>query len=371
MTSQLTKLAKQFISDYLSYIRHKSSLLSEKDWGLFPFYWYRPSKITIFTTASNDLAISIDRIVKGKDDKITIRKTQRRIEETHFPNLDYSNWPMFTFLANAHHILIEGGTLDVGTHPFVILPSGVEVRFLQIRVEASVRGYPRERIFLWFLTSPINREHLSKNRAESEAELEFWSHLQHLATKRLDDLLARRVEEETLNLLHKSIQRLKEEYLQLISREDLSEPMLQNFLEGHYFLLSPKRKTEKLIRKIGPYIPDFILEYDDGTLTLVEIQLNRDPIVQNDQPSSGMREALRQLRDWYEWIDSNQHSTLSRYSGLIVIGRRENYRKNESEIRKILSTVGYPVSLKTYDDLVDSINYILSKLEQARKKVKI
>jgi len=247
------------------------------------------------------------------------------------------------------------------------LPSGVEVRFLQIRVEAKVRGYPRERMFLWFLTNPIDKKHLSRERAKSEAEYEFWGYLQHLVTTRLDYLLARRIEVETFLLLQKSIERLKEEYLQLISRQDLDEQMLQNFLASHYFLLSPRQKAEKTKRKLGTYIPDFILRCEDDTFTLVEIQLNRDPIIQNNQPSSGMKEAVKQLKDWFKWISSNEPSTLSRYSGLIIIGRRESYQRNEAKIKDSLSKIGYPVSLSTYDDLVDSIDNILSQLVEARK----
>ena len=362
------KLAEQFILTYLGNLRHKASMLTKRDWGLFPFYWYRPSKITIFITMWNDLAISIDRIVKGKEDKITIRKAHGRIEETHFPNLNYNTWGLFGLKhENAHHILIEGGTYDIGTHPFIKLRNGVEVRFLRIRVEARVRGYPRDRMFLWFLTNPIDKKHLSKERAESEAELEFWAYLQHLVTTRFDYLLARGIEVETFLLLQKSIEHLKEEYIQLISRRDLDEQMLQNFLENHYFLLSPRGKVEKTKRKLGPYIPDFILRHVDDTFTLVEIQLNRDPIIQNNQPSSGMKEAVKQLKDWFEWIDSNEPSMLSRYSGLIVIGRQESYRKNESVIKNILSKIGYPVSLLTYDDLEGSINYIMSQLVKTKK----
>lgn len=314
----------------------------------------------------NDLAIYIDSVVKGREDTITTRKTQGRIEKAHFPNLDYTRWPMFQVPKNGHDIVIKGGTFVIGDHPFITLSSGVDVRILQARIEASVKGYPRERMFLWFLTSP-NKKYLSKSKAEKEAEIDFWGYLQSLIFNRLDDLRARRVEEETLLLFQKSIERLKEEYLQLISRQDLREQMLQNFLENHYFLLSPKRKAEKMKRNLGPYIADFILRHEDTTLTLVEIQLNRDPIIQNNQPSSGMKEAVGQLENWFEWIDSNEHSTLPKYSGLIIIGRRESYQKNERSIKNVLSKIGYPVSLLTYDDLADSIDYILSQLVHTRK----
>lgn len=314
----------------------------------------------------NDLAISVDRIAKGKEDRVTIRRAQDRIEKTHFPNLDYTNWPLFHVPKNGHDIVLKGGTFDVGRHPFIVLSNGVDVRILQARVEAFVRGYPRERLFLWFLTSP-NEKYLSTNKAKSEAELDFWEFSQSLVITRLDYLLARGIQKETSLLFQSSIERLKEEHHRLISRQDLDEQMLQNFLEDHYFLLSPKRKAEKEKRKLGPYIPYFILRYTDNTLALVEIQLNRDPIIKDNQPSSGMKEATGQLKSWFEWIDSNEHSTLPRYSGLIVIGRRESYRKNEHSIKHILSKIEYPVTLLTYDDLDDSIDYILSRLVHARK----
>lgn len=359
-------LATQFILYYLNHIRHRASMIPKSDWGLFPFYWFKSSKVTIFITIGNELAISIDRILKGKEDKITIRKTWDRIEETHFPNLDYANWPLFRIPENGHDIVIKGGTLDVGTHPVIALSSGADVRILQARIEASVKGYPREKMFLWFLTSP-NKKYLSKDKAELEAELDFWGGLESLVLTKLDYLLSRRVEEETVSLLQKSLERLRQEYLKLISRQDLDEPTLQYFLEEHYFLLSPGNIPKKEKRKLGPYIPDFILRYEDNALTLVEIQLNRDPIIQNNQASSGLKEAIKQLKDWFKWIDSNQHSMLSRYRGLIVIGRRESYQKSERIIKFFLSKIGYPVKLLTYDDLENSIDFILSQLVKTKK----
>jgi hypothetical protein len=363
--SSLEKLAEEFIMAYLSYIRHKASLLAKKDWGLFPFYWYKSSKITVFKTSSYDLAITIDRQTGGKEDKISIRKTNDRIEETQFPNLDYNSWPLFQIPENGHDIVIKGGTIDVATHPLIALSRGCDVRILQIRVEASVAMYPREKELLWFLTYP-NEKYLSKSKAEHEAEVDFWGFLQSLVTSRLEYLLTRGIEEETLKMLQDSIQRLLTDYINLITRADLDEQSLQGFLESHYFLLSPARKVEKVKRKLGPYVPDFILQQENGTLTLVEIQLNRDPIIQNNEPSAGMEEAVQQLKSWFKWIDINEHSTLARYTGTIVIGRRESRLRNEQNIRDALSKIGYPVTLLTYDDLADSISHILSQLKQAK-----
>jgi hypothetical protein len=364
--NKTVELSKQFISAYLSQIRHKASVLDKRDWGLFPFYWYRYSKITIHTSMWNDLAISIDRFVKDNEDKTTVKETEDRIEESHFPNLDYTQWPMFQVNQGNHDIILQGGTFNVGKHPFIKIQDGAEVRILEVRIEADAIGYPRERMFIWFLTYP-NEKYLRIDKATSNAEYDFWGHLQLLATRKLDDLLSRKVGEKTLLLFRSSVERLREECIRLFSREDLDEASLQYFLEEHYFLLSPKR-VEKMKRKVGSFIPDFILNHGDNTFTLVEIQLNRDPIIQNGQLSSGMKGAVGQLKNWFEWISSNESQTLAKYKGLIVIGRRKSYLENKAIINEVLSEIGYPVSILTYEDLVDSVDLILSRLEKAKGK---
>ena len=95
---------------------------------------------------------------------------------------------------------------------------------------------------------------------------------------------------------------------------------------------------------------------------LLEIQLNNDPLIQDGKASKGLSEAICQLTEWLHWIESNEPTALSKYSGLIVIGRRDNSSKYKETISDILSSTRYSLDLLTYDDLTDSIDYILSRI---------
>lgn len=365
---KIKDLARKFITSYLSDIRYRASQISETDRGIFPFYWFWPSLITIHINESDDIAITIDRRVSPtrKNDIIRIRKRLGRIEESIFPFLDYSKWPMITPKTEySHHMITEGGTFIVGDHPFVKIPIGCEMKFLENRVEASMGGYPREIIFAWFFTSP-NLEYLSINRTREDAEYDFWCKISSIASRNLDDIFSKKYTEETLSLFIESINRIKDEYHRLITRRDLDEYMLQVFLEKYYFLLNPKKAMKKGKRVIGSYRPDFILEFEDGKKTLVEIQLNRDPIIKKNKPSFGFKEAIEQIQDWFKWLELNEPSTLVKYNGLIIIGRKLNYQKNEDVITNILGKINYPVNMFTYDDLEISIDYILSELHKVK-----
>lgn len=367
MSENVKKLGKEFIESYLKEIRCVSSVIPNRDRGLLPFYWYRPAKITIFVNHSKDLAISIDDIVKGKKDRITIRDFLGRIEETHFPKLDYSEIAMFGVREARHHIIISGreAILDVGTHPVIKIGKGAEMRFLNIRVESRVKGYPREKNFVWFLTYP-NEKYMDTKRAISEARYDFGHYLADLAIRSSNDLLSRGVAQETALLLIESLEILRKECHSLITREDLREQTLQNYLERHYTFLNPRTQEAVTLgeRKLGPYIPDFVLKYDDETYTLVEIQLNNDPILQNGSPSKGMSEALDQLKNWYEWLKDNKPSRLPQYNGLILIGRRDDYEKNEKSINLLLKSLKLPSKLLTYDHVEDRIVHLIEFLKK-------
>lgn len=368
MQQKVKNLARNFFIGYLNNIRHRASQISETDRGLFPFYWFWPSSVTIYINEANDIVISIDRRVSltHKNDIIRIRERSGRIEESIFPYLNYSKWPMFSpSYEFAHHMIIKGGTFDVNDHPVITIPIGSEIKFLENRVEASVKGYPREIIFVWFFTSP-NLTYFSMDRAHEDAENDFWDKLASLVFMKSDDIFSGSITEETLSLFIQSINRVKKEYHRLITRQDLDEHMLQFTLEKYYFLLNPKRTMKKKKRKIGPYKPDFILEFEDDTKTLVEIQLNRDPLIENGKPSSGLKEAIEQIQNWFEWLKINDHSNLHKYKGLIIIGRKSNYQENEEILNNILKEINYPVNLFTYDDLESSIDYILSELSKVK-----
>ena len=358
--------AKEFILTYLRDIRHASSMFSSRDWGFFPKYWFHPIKIGIFYNVTDDIAITFGDLAKEKDDRIRIIEWGHRIEESQFPNLNYEEWPFFSVPDGTHHSQLTGGTFSVDEHPLIVLGSGVEFKVMDIRVEARAKGYPREREFVWFFTDPSRTWLTSRERATEDAKYDFWNRIGHVVFTKLADILKRKFASNVADVFLESVKRLRNEYRLLITREDIEEQRLQNFLENHFFIIDPQRSFTKEKRKLGEYYADFILKYNDGSLTLVEIQLNSDPIIENGAPSNGLREAIEQQRSWFEWIKQKEPSKLPDYSGLIIIGHKRSHEDNRQLIQRILSDLNFPIRLITYDDLEKSFDYVENAL---RRKV--
>lgn len=362
----LERLAKAFISTYLRFIRHYASMISKQDRPLFPTYWFLPYQIIIFKNIHEDLAIVLRRDVSGKKDKISIRSFNGRIEESVLPNLNYNKWPMFRIEKDHHHISFRGGTMNVTDHPLFTIAEGSEAKWLEIRVEASVSGYPREYEFLWMLTFP-NRKYLVEFRAEEEANSDFWQRFVHIINLDIGTLFTRDFGKKTLELFIKTLEIVKENFTKLISREDLVEQQLQEFLEKHYFLFSPDETIVNKSRVVGPFRTDFTLQKKDGSLILVELQLNRDPLIINGKISHGLKEATQQVCDWFKWLEENEKKDFQKYKGVIVVGRKHDYESNAALVDDLISKLPYPVKFRTYDDLLESIEYIIQELlERAR-----
>jgi len=109
----------------------------------------------------------------------------------------------------------------------------------------------------------------------TRAKRDFWSIVSHVVFTRLGDILKRKFASGVADVFLESVKRLRNEYHLLITREGIEEQCLQNFLENHFFIIDPQRSFTKEKRKLGGYCADFILKYDDSSLTLVEIQLKR------------------------------------------------------------------------------------------------
>lgn len=359
--AKVEKLAEKFILSYLNWIRHNASQIPRSDRGIFPSYWFDPYQIIIHKNGLDDLAIMLKRRVSGKSDKVSVRVHSVRIEESVLPNLDYHKWPIFSIQDDHHHIVIQGfasgGTFAVSDHPLLTIGTGSEIRLLDLRVEASVEGYPIEFELLWVLTFP-NMKYLTPRRAEADAEYDFWNQFQSVLARKIDVISSMKFEENTIKLFRQYIEKVHFELCRLISRKDLTEPQLQNFLDEHYFLLSEDKPIVKKSKVLGDYNTDFTIEHSDGSILLIELQLNRDPIICNGKPSDGFREAIGQIKNWFGWIKQFDGTNLGRYSGLIIIGRKSDYDANRKTIDEIISEINLPIKIKTYDDLNDIIKKI-------------
>lgn len=351
-------------------LRYNASQIPSSDQGIFPKYWFHPYQIIIHKNSIGDIAILLRRKVSGKTDKITFRVHKRRIEETILPNLNYQKFPMWKISNDKHHIILQGGTFNIKDHPLFTIGMGSEVKLMNNRIEASVNGYPIEFELLWVLTFP-NKKYFSKNRAENDAEYDFWGALSNILTQHMDIVLSKKLGEHTVNLFIKLLEKVRSELNNLISRGDLVEQQLQEFLERHYFLLYENKPLVKKTRKIGSYLSDFTLELSDGSILLVELQLNSDPIIINGKASEGFNEAIKQLNEWFEWIEKSEKSNIDKYSGIIIMGRKEDYDKHQETINKILSESSYPLKFRTYDDLnknIDRIKDVLRTPKPSNKK---
>lgn len=365
---KLETLATEFVQAYLKKIRYMASSFSNRDWGFFPAHWFRPIKIEISHAQTDDIAIRFGDLAKSKTDLVKIVKFNSRIEESQFPNLNYNEWPFFKVPNGTHHSSFRGGTLSVGDHPVIILGEEVDFKMMDVRIESKRKGYPRERKLVWFFTVP-NHERLSNlNRATEEAVDDFWDSISSVILTRTDDILSRSLTSDIIKLFIESLERLHWEYHSLITLEDIEEQRLQNFLESHFFLLDPYKSFTKEKRSVGNYLADFVLKYDDGHLNFVEVQLNYDPIMERGQPSKGFGEALKQIGEWFEWLETHESTTFSSCTGLIVVGHKKDYEKNKTEIDKKLTGFKRPVFLLTYDDLEKAFDIVRSRLENKKQE---
>ncbi len=354
----IEKLGKAFISTYLNQLRHNASQIPQSDRGIFPSYWFFPYQVIIYRSTLDDIALLLRRRVSGKQDRMTLRNCSRRIEEAILPNLDYSNRPIFRLgMDDAHDIIVQGGTYVVGNHPLFTIGMGSEARLMDIRIEASVEGYPSEIEFVWLFTFP-NRKNLVKEKAEEGAEYDFWNGLSSTLMKDMENILNKNLGIQTVELYRQHLQKLRGELNRLITRHDLVEQQLQDFLERHFFLLFEDKPIIKKLRDIGNFLTDFTLELSDGSKLLVELQLNNDPIIVDNKPSYGFNEAITQVANWIGWVKNNDSQNANKYSGLIIIGRKREYEKNKKAVDETLSKTGFSVKLRTYDDLIQTIDKI-------------
>ena len=165
------------------------------------------------------------------------------------------------------------------------------------------------------------------------------------------------------------IGKIENELNLLITRQDLAEQQLQSFLEKYYFLLFNGKPIVKTSRAIGIYKTDFTLDLSNGSILLIEIQLNNDPIIIENKPSKGFQEAITQVSTWFDWIAKNDSKNLGKYVGKIIIGRKTDYLRNKTVIDQIMAKLKHQIIFETYDDLNANIALLKSALKDLIKKI--
>ena len=256
-------------------------------------------------------------------------------------------------------------TLSVDKNPFSIISGETTLKFHDVRFETISKNlyYPQEKKLLWFFTMP-SLTTLSGHNATSHAKNDFWGYLSWLMFVNNPTLLEKARSEETIKFFIMLLEKSYAGFQNLITRADVREQELQGFVETHIIIINPDKTPKKENRTIGPYMTDFTLSYEDDTKTLVELQLNSDPLFKNGKPTEGLKEAMNQQKDWFDWLKSNESSSLPKTNGLIIIGRKSEYLVNKSDIDSAILLIGYNVKLLTYDDLGENIKKIIERLNQ-------
>ena len=101
---------------------------------------------------------------------------------------------------------------------------------------------------------------------------------------------------------------------------------------------------------------------------IVELQVNNDALFRGNSISSGLADAVEQMKDWFQWTGQNERFLLPKTEGIIVIGRTENYLKNKGSVDKAIASIGYDVKLLTYDDLRNTLLQIIRQLSMLPSK---
>ncbi|GAI96327.1 unnamed protein product, partial [marine sediment metagenome] len=162
---------------------------------------------------------------------------------------------------------------------------------------------------------------------------------------------------------------VEKEWQKLLSSKN-DERECQRFLEKYaqlfwgyeyYFTISQFKLNDD-------YLPDFVLVSEKGSFgleyTLVEIEKPSTKVItENNNPTAEINHAIKQIRDWKNWLQHNSqsvaelfpakfsHESLGHMKFQLIIGRRESNYKKGTEIVKLQDEVGYEI--RSFDHLTD------------------
>jgi hypothetical protein len=164
----------------------------------------------------------------------------------------------------------------------------------------------------------------------------------------------------------------------LLDAPDVDEPKVQEFLEvqAHRFLVSPAHEEVFPRRRLGHYVPDFVVLKPDGDYHLVEIENPRREIFQKvgEEPASILIHAETQVLDWLRYVDDNRDtvrredglSTIYAPTGEIVAGRDGHLSETARRRFEFMRAQASRVRMKTYDDVLREARAYAATLRRMR-----
>ena len=165
---------------------------------------------------------------------------------------------------------------------------------------------------------------------------------------------------------------LKNQFEKLISRTDVDEPEVQDFLEDHSLLIDlnairilPK---QELGRKNEA---DFILLYEDS-IRVVEIKKPHDLIFEKLIFSSLSKLALYELERYQGWLISNALIAKKRFGsdvlkeGWGIIGRMKDMNDEQMKKLQTYNSQSEKKIIKTYDDLLKNFDLRINQIKNVQ-----
>lgn len=369
---------KEFVLSFVKYMRETVSQYPNVE-HTFPIYMWSPYRIVCVISKKNGVAIEF--MEKSKDWEISIRKTDKRIEE-YLSKLPCNNDRAF-FEINGEFNRIESvnlvtrdfyeafkdiidclcrSTTFVMEKPclFVRLKAGsVKLVNVGIAYVKNGRRIVKKIEFLWLIGTNA-KEYFTKEMAIQHAKLEI--------RRYLDGLIPR----IPITVLVSALQ----EFEKLIHEEDTDEPDMQEFLEAHpFFLLMGYESVESKPKLSEDLIPDFIIKAPAGEYIIVELESPKKKLFTRGKfmpEHKDLKDAKAQMEGYLNYIKNNiEHLRSSgkypdikaeKVHGLLIIGLSDDLTPEERDRLKQLNAELKNYKIRTYDELARELKQFLENL---------
>ena len=169
------------------------------------------------------------------------------------------------------------------------------------------------------------------------------------------------------------LQAILDDFTCLLDRNP-HEEVVQQFLANHKVLLAPTALRVKSKVLLGEkYETDFVIEQAPQEYVPVEIEAPGRPLfTKGGDPSKYLTHALRQVKDWRQWIHENIAYADKILPGimdpscLVIIGRETMLGDAERKALRRENREHGKIEIWTYDDLLNKVRQCLQNLEPFR-----
>jgi len=165
-----------------------------------------------------------------------------------------------------------------------------------------------------------------------------------------------------------------------LSQNEYDEPLYQKYFESHpivFELMGYKNifpHIELITENKEIYIPDFILEHENGLFEVCDIKLPNEKIIKYQKNRDEFYAKIGtdfagQLRNYSNYFNDsrNRKKIIDKYGlninaapqKILIVGRNKNI--DRFLLHEILSSRGHEFSLITYDDILEHLYYSLHK----------